>query len=78
MVSLIYLIRVSYQKIFIRNNSWAEILTSPRGLISILLFFGIPVEMQLSAVSDGLLFFIILATSLIMTFALVANRENKL
>ena len=78
MVALIYLIRIVYQKFFIRDISWAEILTSPRGLISILLFINIPAEKQLAVVSDGLLFFIILVTSLIMTFALVANREKKL
>lgn len=77
-ILLIYAVRIVYQKTLIREISWAEILTSPRGLISILLFFSIPAEKQLAVVSDGLLFFIILVTSLIMTFALVANREKKL
>lgn len=76
-VVLIYLIRIVYQKTFIRQISWAEILISPRGLISILLFFGIPEAKRLSEVSDGLLFFVILATSIIMTLGLITSHEKK-
>jgi Kef-type K+ transport system membrane component KefB len=74
---IIYLIRIVYQKIFIPGISWAEIFLSPRGLISILLFFGIPAEQKLQGLTDGLLFFIILATSIVMAFGLVAGREKK-
>lgn len=76
--AIIFLVRIAYQKLLIKDISWTEILTSPRGLISILLFFSIPAEKRLDSVTDGLLFFIILTTSLIMTLALVASREKKL
>ena len=76
-VFIIYLIRIIYQKIFIPDASWAEIFLSPRGLISILLFFNIPKEQKLESLTDGLLFFIILATSLVMALGLMASREKK-
>ncbi len=76
-IVLIYLIRITYQKIFIPGASWAEIFLSPRGLISILLYFSIPEEQKLGALSDGLMFFVILATSVIMALGLMTSREKK-
>jgi Kef-type K+ transport system membrane component KefB len=76
-VVIIYLIRIIYQKIFIPGASWAEIFLSPRGLISILLFFSIPKEQKLEGLTDGLLFFIILATSVVMALGLMTSREKK-
>jgi Kef-type K+ transport system membrane component KefB len=76
-VILIYSIRVFYQKILIPEISWAEIFLSPRGLISILLFFSIPVSKKLEGVTDGLLFFVILATSVVMAMGLLSVRQEK-
>jgi Kef-type K+ transport system membrane component KefB len=76
-VIIIYLIRIIYQKIFIPNASWAEIFLSPRGLISILLFYNIPEEQKLESLTDAVLFFIILATSVVMALGLMTSREKK-
>jgi len=76
-VVIIYLIRISYQKLLIPDASWEEIFLSPRGLISILLYFSIPKEQKLGALSDGLMFFVILATSIVMAFGLMTSREKK-
>ena len=38
----------------------------PRGLITILLFYKIPSELKLTEFSDGVVYFVILATSIIM------------
>jgi Kef-type K+ transport system membrane component KefB len=76
-VVIIYVIRIVYQKIFIRTAGMAEFFLSPRGLISILLFFSIPESQKLSGVENGLLFFVILATSLIMTFGLISVKEKN-
>jgi Na+:H+ antiporter len=48
---------------------------SPRGLITILLFYAIPDEFKIAEFQDGILLFVILFTSLIMAYALV--REKK-
>lgn len=75
-LAIIYIVRIVYQKFFVPKASWAEFFLSPRGLISILLFFSIPEELKLPGLSDGLLFFVILASSLVMTFGLLATRKE--
>ncbi len=76
-ISIIYLVRILYQKIFVRTASLAEYFLAPRGLISILLFFSIPDELKLKGLGDGLLFFVILATGIIMTFGFFSLPKNK-
>jgi len=72
----IYLLRWIYLKLIVRQHVWPELLVSPRGLISVLLFLSIPVEKQVFPNADGLLLFIILTTSLLMTFALVTTGKQ--
>jgi Kef-type K+ transport system membrane component KefB len=76
-IFLTYLIRIVYQRLMVRSASWAEIFLSPRGLISILLFYSIPASQKIDGLSNGLLFFIILVTSSIMGIGLVAGSEKK-
>lgn len=76
-VLIIYGIRIIYQKIFVRTASLAEFFLFPRGLISILLFFSIPESKKLTGIENSLLFFVILATSLVMTFGLISVRKEQ-
>jgi Kef-type K+ transport system membrane component KefB len=76
-VLIIFFIRILYQRIFVKSAGWAEIFLSPRGLISILLFYSIPASLRLEGLTDGLLFFVILATSSIMGIGLVISGEKK-
>jgi Kef-type K+ transport system membrane component KefB len=76
-ISIIYVIRIIYQKIFVRAATIAEYFLAPRGLISILLFFSIPDALRLKGLGDGLLFFVILSTSLIMTFGFFSLPKKK-
>ena len=75
-VILIYVIRAAYLKYGSRTDLIPELFIAPRGLISILLFFSIPETMKLSDTEDGLLLFVILATSMIMTYGLVRSRKQ--
>ena len=56
-----------------------QVYIAPRGLITILLFYGIGKEIEIEDFSQGILLFIIIGTSLIMTGSLVFNnrRTNK-
>lgn len=76
-ILLIYGVRIIYQKFFVSTASWAEYFLAPRGLISILLFFSIPDALKLKDLQNGLLFFVILATSIIMSFGLLGVRDKK-
>jgi len=75
-IIIIYLIRIVYQKIFVRAATIAEYFLAPRGLISILLFFSIPEDLKVTGLGDGLLFFIILATSVIMTLGFFTIKKT--
>ncbi len=76
-VIVIYLIRGLYLKYVARTDIVPELFIAPRGLISILLFFSIPDSMKLNDSADGLLLFVILATSVIMTYGLVSRKKQK-
>lgn len=75
-VAIIYIVRIVYQRFFVPQATAAEYFLSPRGLISILLFFSIPESQKISGIENSLLFFVILATSLIMTFGLISVRKE--
>jgi hypothetical protein len=48
---------------------------APRGLITILLFYSIPAELQLPGFDRGLLLYVILASNLYMAWGMVRNRS---
>lgn len=73
----IYLLRFIYMRVMNKTHLWPEILISPRGLISVLLFLQIPGEMLIFAESDGLLVFMIITSSLLMTIALVTSKSKS-
>jgi len=54
-----------------------ELFLAPRGLITILLFYAIPHEMELPGFDPGILLFIIIASSLAMTISLVKFKKLK-
>lgn len=59
-------IRYIYLRFFLHAHIFPEVFFMPRGLITILLFYSIPKIFRLSKFNEGLLFFVILATSVIM------------
>ncbi|MCD4682831.1 MAG: cation:proton antiporter [Bacteroidales bacterium] len=72
-IALLFGIRFLYLKLLARRNLYPELFIAPRGLITILLFYAIPKEFSIGAISEGLLFFVILVTSLIMMFGLLRS-----
>ena len=49
---------------------------APRGLITILLFYAIPENMVISQFDNGILLYIILATSSIMAWGMVRHKDK--
>ena len=72
----IYVIRFIILRLFIGKDILPQLFIAPRGLITILLFYAIPVEAQVEGFEAGILLFIIIGTSLIMTWALVADKKR--
>jgi len=54
-----------------------ELWIAPRGLITILLFFAIPAVYENEAFSNGILLYVIIISSLIMTAALIGGKGQK-
>lgn len=73
----IYLIRFIMLRLFIGKDIIPQLFVAPRGLITILLFYAIPVENQIAGFEPGILLFIIIATSLLMTFAMVYDKRRS-
>ena len=72
----IYLIRYVILRISIGKDIFPQLFIAPRGLITILLFYAIPVEAQLEGFEAGILLFTIIGTSLIMTIAMVQDKKR--
>ena len=75
---IMYIIRYLNFKIIHRTNVFPEIFLAPRGLITILLFYSIPSVYLIKDFSIGILFFVILMTSVIMMIALILTPNAKL
>jgi hypothetical protein len=74
-VAALYLVRFIFLRIF-SKNVFTELLIAPRGLITILLFFGIPAKYLQDSFSSGILLYTILFTGIIMTFGLMLHRDE--
>lgn len=71
----IYIIRWVILTMFFGKDIMPQVFIGPRGLITILLFYSIPDEMLVPGFDKGILLFVIIVTSLIMTWALI--RDNR-
>lgn len=73
----IYLIRIVLYSLIIKRDIKPQVFIAPRGLISILLFYAIPEEFQLPDFESGVLMVIIIVTSIIMAWSLIASPRMK-
>jgi NhaP-type Na+/H+ and K+/H+ antiporters len=69
-------LRFIFLKFFLKINSTPLALIAPRGLITILLFYSIPMEQRLVNLSEGVLFIVIVLTGLAMTVGLFLNKQD--
>ena len=72
---ILYAIRFLYLRFIVRTNLFPELYIAPRGLITILLFYSIPQEFSIGLISEGLLFYIILMSSVIMMIGLIKKTN---
>ena len=64
-------------KVILKENVFPEIMIAPRGLITILLYYSIPKEYQIEYFEEGVLFFIIIVTSIVMMIGLLCYKKPK-
>ncbi|MGQ1908833.1 cation:proton antiporter domain-containing protein [Marinifilum sp. RC60d5] len=67
----IYVIRWLLLRIFIGIDIFPQIWIAPRGLITVLLYYAIPHKYSNESFDPGILLFIIISTSLIMSWGLI-------
>jgi cell volume regulation protein A len=73
----VYVIRFIILRVTLGRDIIPELFVAPRGLITILLFYAIPKELTVPGFEDGVLLFVIIATSLVMTFALIYDKQRS-
>ena len=76
-IATIYIIRFVILRIFLGKDILPQLFIAPRGLITILLFYGIPAEAEIEGFEPGILLFVIIGTSLIMTFAMIQDKRRS-
>ena len=54
-----------------------QLFIAPRGLITVLLFYAIPAEAQIATFEPGILLFVIIGTSLLMTAAMIYDKRRS-
>lgn len=69
-------LRFIYLRIVHKYDLMPELLYIPRGLITILLFYKIPEWQRIEAFDEGVLFFVILATTFIMMIGSMLYRDE--
>ncbi len=70
-LALIYAIRAGILLVVSRKTVRLATCVAPRGLITLLLFYSIPPEIANPHFQDGILVFVIIITSMLMTFGLI-------
>jgi hypothetical protein len=76
-VVALLIVRYLYLRFFLHTNIFPEVFFIPRGLITIVLFYKIPPNLMLSTFNQGILFFIILCSSIIMAFGMIFYKKGN-
>jgi NhaP-type Na+/H+ or K+/H+ antiporter len=75
-IATIYGIRFLILRVFMGKDILPQLFIAPRGLITVLLFYAIPAEAQVANFESGILLFVIIATSLVMTWAMIKDKRK--
>lgn len=77
LIGSIYGIRIILLLIFEGKDIIPQVFIAPRGLITVLLFYGIPEEAKVESFEPGILLFVIIGTSIVMTFAMIYEKKRS-
>lgn len=72
----IYLIRWVILRVSVGSDILPQLYIAPRGLITVLLFYAIPETVKVDNFEAGILLFIIIASSIIMTIAMISDKRR--
>lgn len=69
-------IRFIFLRFISKSNLLPELFIAPRGLITIVLFYSIPASFQSDKFNEGILFFVIIVSAVIMMFGLMLSKTK--
>jgi NhaP-type Na+/H+ or K+/H+ antiporter len=72
----IYLVRILLLKVFAKQGTQVLEYVAPRGLITILLFYSIPEDLISNSFQPGVILWVIILTSIYMTFGLIRHTKE--
>ncbi len=75
-IASIYVIRWVILRVFVGSDIQPQLFIAPRGLITVLLFYAIPKQAEVAEFDSGILLFVIILTSLIMTWAMIKDKKK--
>lgn len=75
-VLVLFVVRWLYLRFFLHTRIYPEVFFIPRGLVTVLLFYRIPDSMKLNNFNEGILFFIIIATALVMMLGMIFYKQT--
>lgn len=78
LVLILFIIRYIYLRFFLHAHIFPELFFMPRGLITVMLFYSIPEIYKLSKFNEGILFFVVLTTSVIMMIGSISYGRPEL
>jgi len=74
---VLYIVRLLNLLVIRRSNLFPEILMAPRGLVTVRLFHTIPQTYEIPGFGDGIMFFVIVASGLLMSLGLMLTRKQS-
>lgn len=75
-LGILFGFRYAYFRLIIRRSIMPEVWMAPRGLITILLYYSIPEELEQPGFNPGILLLVILASSFLMAYAMIRHRAG--
>ncbi len=75
-IIILLLVRYFYLRVILKTPAFPMLLLMPRGLVTILLFYSIPVSKSIGGFNNGILFFVVAVSSILMMFGLLFSKDN--
>ena len=75
-VFVLFITRYLYLRFFLKESVYPEVMFIPRGLITIVLFYKIPEAFKLREFNGGILFFVVLLSSVIMMLGMIFYKKT--
>lgn len=75
-VAIIFGLRFGFFKLLAKKHLFPEFLIAPRGLITVLLFYSIPQDLQIGSVNLGSVFLVVVVTAITMAAGTWKKRQS--